>query len=174
MDASADVRDRDRLPRPRRELERALQHVERNSVILTRSLAAGIRRERLHLRALVVGAVRIADFQVERVPRDDPEEDAAMIEADAAEHRFRRDVADLGELIQHERPESIAHAQRSQRPRPLHALLRLHSRQRLYARPRAYTCGPCLSAADWSVKAPKAITQDRRAHISPRARRSRA
>src|SRR5690349_3627320 len=149
--SSAEAGHGDGLPRPLRELERALQDAERHGVIPHRARAVGVRLERPHLRARVVGAVRVADLQVERVARDDPEEHAAMIEADAAEHRFRRDVADLGELIQHERPERVADAERSQRPRPLRALLRLHSRRRLYAGLAGTLAAPWPSAADSSA-----------------------
>jgi len=43
-----------------------------------------------------------------------PEEDAAVIQADAAEHRLRRRVAELRELVEDERLEPVADLQGAQ------------------------------------------------------------
>src|SRR6266545_2817979 len=80
-----------------------------------RRRAIRVRFERLHSRVLVVGAVPAVDFQVQNVARDDPEEEAAAIKPDPAEHRARRDVAQLLELIEHERAERRRHLQRATR-----------------------------------------------------------
>src|SRR5439155_6096724 len=94
-------RDGDRLPRPGGQISRTLHHVERHGVVAR--AAAGfveIRLERFHPGADVIGAVAIVGLEEERVAREDAEEDAVAIEADALEHRLGGHVAELVELIE--------------------------------------------------------------------------
>ena len=90
----------DRLPRPRGEIERAFEHLQRHGVVLHRAGPIAIRFERLHAGASVVGPIPIVYLEVQDVARDDAEEQATIVQTDAAEHRSRRDVAKLFELIE--------------------------------------------------------------------------
>src|SRR5262249_13527554 len=51
---------------------------------------------------LEVEAIDFADFQVERLRRDDAEEESATIQPDSPEHRARRHVAQFVELREDE------------------------------------------------------------------------
>src|SRR5205085_2033450 len=71
------------------------------------------RLEGLHAGTPIIGAIAVVGFEEQRVAREEAEEHAAVIQADAAEHRFRRHVAELFELIEDERPEPVADPQRA-------------------------------------------------------------
>ena len=59
--------------------------------------------------AFVVAPIAVVDLQEQRVPRDDAEEHAAMIQADAAEHRSRYHVSQVVQLSEDECLERLAH-----------------------------------------------------------------
>src|SRR4029077_1524387 len=64
------------------------------------------------------GPIRVIHLHIQHVSRDDAEEHIAVVQPDAAEHRARRYVAELFELIQHERLERVGDRQRLEPPRP--------------------------------------------------------
>src|SRR5437016_3709346 len=93
----------DRLTRPSGQFQWALEHAHRYLVILHRAGTIGIRLERSRSRPLVIRPVHIVDLEIEPVARDDAEEDAARVEADAPEHRARRHILNVRKLLEHER-----------------------------------------------------------------------
>src|SRR6185436_19025732 len=105
-------RDGDGFAGPQREIGRALEYLEGHGVILHRAGSIWVRPERLHARPFVVRAIRVTDLQIQYVACEDSEEDAAVIEPDATEHRARRHVAQLFQLVEHERFEGGADRQR--------------------------------------------------------------
>ena len=64
---------------------------------------------------LVLAAIGVTHLQVEHVTRDESKKHPTMIEADAAEHRARCDLAELFELVENELPECGGHLQRVRR-----------------------------------------------------------
>src|SRR5262249_20955094 len=90
--ACAVVFRRDGFARPRRQIHRALEHVQRDRIVAHRSGSTRVRLERLRSRTLVIRKIAIVDSEIERVAREDAEKYAAVVQADAAEHRSRRDL----------------------------------------------------------------------------------
>ena len=101
---------------PHREIGRASEYLEGHGVILHRagSIRAHGLKAFIPARA-VIRTIRVADLQIQCVAREDSEEYAAVIEPDATEHRARRHVAQLLQLVEHERLEGGADRQRPER-----------------------------------------------------------
>src|SRR5581483_1385066 len=114
-------RDRDRLSRPHREVDWALEDRDGDFAVSTRAATRARRSERRHPNSLVLRYVDGADLEIQLVVSEDPEEYAVVIQTDTAEHRFRGDVSDVPKLIEHVRLEGVAHRERTRRA----ALLRL-------------------------------------------------
>src|SRR6185503_5079651 len=99
--------------RPHAQLGGILEHLDRHAPIRHRDGPSGDGAKRLAARGLVGAAVLVADLEEQLVGRDDPEEALARIEADAAEHPLRAQLADLGKLIEHEVAKLRRDAQRA-------------------------------------------------------------
>src|SRR5215207_3238236 len=159
-----------RFARPARELRRALEHVERHSVVPHRAAAAPVGPERGHPCRLVIGAARIVDFEIESVPCEEAEEHAGVIQADTAEHTARRDVAELLELIENEPLECVADLQRPQ-PFRWRATRRsiASGHARMLLRNRAVEPGPdeCPRVREALFQATGELVQDRDQWVDP-------
>src|SRR6185436_4292677 len=96
-----------RRARPFNQIARALDDLHGHFVVAAGLAAlAAERRERLHLPRGVLADGFRRDAKIEPLLVEEPEELAIQVKSGAAEHRPRNDVAELAQLIEHERAEA--------------------------------------------------------------------